>query len=204
MASLFPFDPDEFNWFVLFVRTNQEKTTAARLGAAGIEHFLPTFPSLRRWKDRRVTLELPLFPGYVFVRLPYRDRLRALTVSSVLYMVGPGHSPAVLTEKEIAWIRQGVDSGKAVPHEYLHQGQRVLIVSGALTGLQGILVRQVNQARVVVSLDSIGRGFAIEVDLESVRQCEETNISTLPQQLPVQSAFHNAEASQRSVHLRRI
>jgi transcriptional antiterminator RfaH len=203
MASLFPFDPDEFNWFVLFVRTNQEKTTAARLGAAGIEYFLPTFPSLRQWKDRRVTLELPLFPSYVFVRLPYRERLRALTVSSVLYMVGPGHSPAVLTEEELAWIRQGVNSGKAVPHEYLHEGQRVIITSGALSGLQGILVRQVNQARLVVSLDSIGRGFAVEVDLESVSRCEETNISALPQRFPVQSAFHNAEASQRSVHLRR-
>lgn len=204
MAGLSSLDPDEFNWFVLFVRTNQEKTTAARLGAAGIEYFLPTFPSLRQWKDRRVTLELPLFPGYVFVRLPYSDRLRALTVSSVLYMVGPGHTPAILTEDEIGWIRQGVKSGKAVPHEYLHEGQRVVITSGALAGLQGILVRQVNQARVVVSLDSIGRGFAVEVDLESVRPCEETTLPALPHRLPARSTVHDAGTSLRSVHSRRI
>lgn len=204
MTGLSSLDPNELNWFILFVRTNQEKTTAARLRAAELEYFLPTYPSSRQWKDRRITLELPLFPSYVFVRLPYKDRLRALTISSVLYMVGPGHSPAVLTEEEIAWIRQGVNSGKAVPHEYLHEGQRVIITSGSLSGLQGILVRQVNQARVVVSLDSIGRGFAVEVDMCSIRPCEETNLSALPQRFPVQSTFPDAGISQRSASLRRI
>lgn len=95
-----------------------------------------------------------------------------LTLPNVLYLVGSGSSPAVLSDEEIAWIGRGLQSGNAVPHECLSKGQRVVITSGALAGLKGILVRKVNNTRVVVSLDSIGRAFAVEVDLESVRALE--------------------------------
>lgn len=169
--------PPSFNslvpqWFVLFVRTNQEKTTASRLDHLQIEHFLPCFRSLRQWKDRRVTLDVPLFPGYVFVHLPHAERMRVLTLPNVLYFVGSGSSPAVLSDEEIAWIGRGLQSGNAMPHECLSKGQRVVITSGALAGLKGILVREVNKTRVVVSLESIGRAFTVEVDLESVRSLE--------------------------------
>jgi transcription antitermination factor NusG len=164
-----PFDSFLPQWFVLFVRTNQEKTTASRLDHLQIEHFLPCFRSLRQWKDRRVTLDVPLFPGYVFVHLLHAERMRVLTLPNVLYFVSSGSFPAVLTDEEIAWIGRGLHSGNAVPHEFLNEGQRVVITCGALAGLKGLLVRKVNNTRVVVSLDSIGRAFAVEVDLESVR-----------------------------------
>lgn len=172
MGSLPPFDSFLPQWFVLFVRTNQEKITASRLDHLQIEHFLPCFRSLRQWKDRRVTLDVPLFPGYVFVHLPHAERMRVLTLPNVLYFVGSGSSPAVITDEEIAWIGRGLQAGNAVPHECLSKGQRVVITSGALAGLKGILVRKVNNTRVVVSLDSIGRAFAVEVNLESVRALE--------------------------------
>jgi transcription antitermination factor NusG len=172
VGTLPPFDSFLPQWFVLFVRTNQEKTTAARLDHLQIEHFLPCFRSLRQWKDRRVTLEMPLFPGYVFVHLPHAERMRVLTLPNVLYFVGSGNSPAVLTDEEIAWIGRGLQSGNVAPHECLNEGERVVITSGALAGLKGILVRKINNTRVVVSLDSIGRAFAVEVDIESVRVLE--------------------------------
>jgi transcription antitermination factor NusG len=167
-----PFDSLLPQWFVLFVRSNQEKTTASRLDHLQIEHFLPCFRSLRQWKDRRVMLYVPLFPGYVFVHLPHAERMRVLTLPNVLYFVGSGSSPAVLSDEEIAWIGRGLQSGNAVPHECLSEGERVVITSGVLAGLKGILVRRVNNTRVVVSLDSIGRAFAVEVDLGSVRDLE--------------------------------
>ena len=98
--------------------------------------------------------------------------MRVLTLPNVLYFVGSSSFPAVLTDEEIAWIGRGLQSGNAVPHECLTKGQRVVITSGALAGLKGILVRKINNTRVVVSLDSIGRAFAVEVNLESVRALE--------------------------------
>ena len=189
MGILPPFDSFLPQWFVLFVRTNQEKTTASRLDHLQIKHFLPCFRSLRQWKDRRVTLEVPLFPGYVFVHLPHAERMRVLTLPNVLYFVGSGSSPAVLTDEEIAWIGRGLQCGNAVPHECLNEGQRVVITSGALAGLKGILVRRINNTRVVVSLDSIGRAFAVEVDFQSVRALESRPLAidgSSPQKFPAQ------------------
>jgi transcription antitermination factor NusG len=196
-----PFNSFLPQWFVLFVRTNQEKTTASRLDHLKIEHFLPCFRSLRQWKDRRVTLEVPLFPGYVFVHLPHAERMRVLTLPNVLYFVGSGSSPAVLTDEEIAWIGRGLQSGNAVPHECLTEGQRVVIASGPLAGMKGILQRRVNNTRVVVSLDSIGRGFAVEVDLESVRALEN---GPLVSDGPMPPKFSAQPSQNRSIALRWI
>jgi len=206
VGTLPPFDSFLPQWFVLFVRTNQEKTTASRLDHLQIEHFLPCFRSLRQWKDRRVTLDVPLFPGYVFVHLPHAERMRVLTLPNVLRFVGSGSSPAVLTNEEIAWIGRGLQSGNAVPHECLTEGQRVVIISGALAGLKVILVRKVNNTRVVVSLDSIGRAFAVEVDLESVRALENRPLvidGPGPSKFPAQPAQDQPDIQRISSGVRR-
>jgi transcription antitermination factor NusG len=164
--------PAEFldpQWYVLFVRSNQEKRVAHSLQQRGVEHFLPCYSSLRRWKDRRVRLEMPLFPGYVFIRLRFVDRLQALTVPNVVSVVGRKDSPAVISAAEIAWIKSGLAHGQAGPHEYLKVGQRVMIISGPLAGMEGILTRKTNGARVVVSLDSIARAFMVEVEESNVK-----------------------------------
>ncbi len=155
-------------WFVLFVRSNQEKRTAQRLAEVQVEHFLPCYRSVRQWKDRRVTLELPLFPGYLFVRFPFSERSRVLTLPNVVSLVGSSNSPSVVSEAEINWIRLGIQRGNATPYPHLEVGQRVKIVAGAFSGLQGILLRHHNGARVVVCLQSIARSFAVEVDLGAV------------------------------------
>jgi transcription antitermination factor NusG len=170
-ASLLPY-PNEFfdpQWYVLFVRSNQEKRVAHGLHERGIEHLLPCYSSLRHWKDRRVRLEMPLFPGYVFIYLPFVERLKALTVPNVVSLVGRKDYPAVISPEEIAWIRCGVAHGQAEPHEYLKVGQRVMITDGPLSGMQGILTRRGNGARVVISLGSIARAFMVEVDESIVK-----------------------------------
>jgi transcription antitermination factor NusG len=201
VGTLPPFDPFLPQWFVLFVRTNQEKTTASRLDHPQIKHFLPCFRSLRQWKDRRVTLDVPLFPGYVFVHLPHAERMRVLTLPNVLYLVGSGSTPAVVTDEEIAWIGRGLQSGNAVPHECMNEGQRVVITFGALAGLKGILVRKVNNSRVVVSLDSIGRAFAVEVDLQSVRELDSKPLII---DLPLPEKFLVQPSQEKPLDTRRI
>ena len=158
----------EPQWFVLFVRSNQEKTTARRLADHEIQYFLPCCHSVRQWKDRRVTLEMPLFPGYVFVRLLFNERTRVLTLPNVVSLVGAKHSPSIVSEEEINWIRRGIEHGNAMPHKHLTVGQRVRIISGALSGMHGVLVRKQKSSRVVVCLDSISRAFVVEVDLDSL------------------------------------
>ena len=163
------FDINCPNWFVLFVRANQEKKTAQRLASYDVEHFLPCCRSLRQWKDRRVTLDMPLFPGYIFVRIPLRERMKVLTLPNIVGFVGNKSAPAIVSPEEIDSIRRGIEFGNAVPHPRLNVGQRVAIISGALCGIHGILLRAQNSTRVVIAIEPIARSFAVEVDISCLK-----------------------------------
>jgi len=167
--SHLPFRPSAPSWFVLHVRVNQEKKTAQRLISAEVEHFLPCYQSLRQWKDRRVTLEMPLFPGYVFVHMDLSDRMRVLTLPNVVGLVGSRNTPSIVSPEEIDRIKRGVEFGNAAPHSAFVVGQRVLITNGALQGMSGCLLRSGNNTRVVIAIDSIARSFAVDVDISCLK-----------------------------------
>ncbi|HET8890806.1 MAG TPA: UpxY family transcription antiterminator [Candidatus Angelobacter sp.] len=164
-----PFDLSFLNWFVLHVRVNQEKRTAQRLASSAVEYFLPCYRSLRQWKDRRVTLEMPLFPGYVFVHIDPADRMKVLTLPNVVGLVGSRNFPSIVSPEEIDRIRRGVEFGNAAPHPAFAVGQRVLITEGALQGMSGCLLRNGNNTRVVISIDSIARSFVVDVDITCLK-----------------------------------
>ena len=159
-------------WCAAYTSANHEKRVAEQLSVRSVEHFLPLYESVRRWKDRKVRLQLPLFPGYVFVRLALRDRLRVLQVPGVARLVGFNGLPCALPDSEIEALKTGLASGvRAEPHPYLTVGRRVRVKAGPLEGLQGIVVRRKNRWRLVILLDLIHRAAAVEVeaaDLEPI------------------------------------
>lgn len=155
----------EPHWYAMYTCANHEKRVAAELGAREVEHFLPVYRSVRRWKDRRVQMDLPLFPGYVFVRLALRDRLRVLQIPSVARLVGFGGLPTALPDDDMEILRTGLsESLRAEPHPYLQAGKRARVVRGPLAGMDGIVVRRKNRTRLVLSFDLIQRSMAIELD----------------------------------------
>ena len=155
----------EKRWYALYTRSNCEKRVSAEVVARDVECFLPVYSSTRRWKDRRVNLESPLFPGYVFVRLALRDRLRVLQIPSVVRLVGFSGQPAALPEEEVEALRSGLmQKLKAEPHPFLRVGRRVRVKSGPLTGMEGILARRRGKARFVMSVELIMRSIAVEID----------------------------------------
>jgi transcription antitermination factor NusG len=156
-------------WYAAYTCAKHEKRVATELGAREVEHFLPLYSSLRRWKDRRVQLELPLFPGYVFVRLALSERLRVVQIPSVVRLVGFNGLPAALPDEEMEILRAGLcQSLRAEPHPFLTVGRRVLITGGPFAGLEGVLKRKKNSLRVVVSLSLIQRSVAVDVDVADV------------------------------------
>src|SRR5215469_2590684 len=88
----------EPRWYAAYTHARHEKRVDAQARERGIECFLPLYRSMRRWKDRRKELELPLFPGYVFVQIPLRSRLGVLTIPGVTQLVMFGGVPAPLPE----------------------------------------------------------------------------------------------------------
>ena len=154
----------EPRWYAAYTCAQHEKRVAEQLAERTVEHFLPLYASVRRWKDRRVRLELPLFPGYVFVRLALRDRLRVLRVPRVVRLVGFGGLPVALPDEQVELLRAGL-SGEmhAEPHPFLTAGRRVRVVHGPLAGMEGILVRKKKQCRFVVSLELIMRSVSVDI-----------------------------------------
>jgi transcription antitermination factor NusG len=120
---------------------------------------------MRRWKDRRKQIELPLFPGYIFVHIALMDRLQVLRLPGVGQFVAFGGKPAALPDAEIESLRDGLMRGlRAEPHPYLKVGRRVRVHAGPMSGLEGILIRRKEKFRVVLSIDLIQRSVAVEVD----------------------------------------
>ncbi len=157
-------------WFAVRVRSNYERIAELHLGDRGYERFSPSYKVSRQWSDRKKDIDRFLFPGYVFCRLDYHDRLPVLTVPGVVGLVGFGKNPAPIPDEEIERIQRMVQSGLLVkPWPFLEVGQTVLIEHGPLAGMEGILADEKGQCRLVVSVNLLRRSVAAEVDRNSVR-----------------------------------
>ena len=161
------FDP---RWYAAYTSANHEKRVAEQLGVRSVEHFVPLYESMRRWKDRKVRLQLPLFPGYVFVRLAGCERLRVLQVPGVARLVGFNGLPCALPDSDIEALKNGLaGSVRAKPHPFLTGGRRVRIKAGPLQGCEGILIRRKGSSRVVLSIELIRRSIIVDVEIADVQ-----------------------------------
>jgi transcription antitermination factor NusG len=158
--------PDSLiQWFALRVRSNFERPVSDLLNAKGVEEFLPTYRSRRMWSDRIREVDVPLFPGYVFCRIPAEARGLVLATTGVVNIVGVQHQPLPIADEEIAAVRKMIMSRAAVePWPFTRVGQLVKIRSGSLAGVEGILLMIKDSCRLVISISILGRSVAVEID----------------------------------------
>jgi transcription antitermination factor NusG len=153
------------NWYALYTRHQHEKVVAQILTRRGFEILLPLYKSVRRWKDRTKVLSVPLFSCYIFLKGGLERRWDILNTPGIYDLVSSGGQPIAIPTHEIDAIQQVVNSGfRLEPHPLLRIGERVRIKRGPLAGLQGLLVRQRNIYRLVLSVEMLGRAAAVEVD----------------------------------------
>ena len=158
--------PEVCTWYALHVCSRHEKVVAAYLTLNIIEFFLPTYKALRLWNNGcRKELDLPLFPGYLFIRITPHERLRVLQSPGVVGIVGAGGHPSPLSDSEIASLKSGLLECAAEPYPYFATGDRIRVRHGAFAGMEGILVRRKKGFRVVLSVNVIARSIAVELDL---------------------------------------
>jgi transcription antitermination factor NusG len=161
--------PSEFSWFALTVGPSHERRAERSLLHQGFEAYLPVYRVHRRWSDRVKKLDAVLFPGYVFCRFSYPDRLRVLNSPGVRSIVTTGRDPAPVNEDEISAVRCLLASGRPpLPWPYLRIGQKVVIRDGQFASLRGVIVRAKDSWRVVVSVEALSCSVAIEVDADLV------------------------------------
>jgi transcription antitermination factor NusG len=157
------------SWYAVFTIPQNEKSVVKHLDLREVESFLPTFETVRVWKNRqRMKLVLPLFPGYLFVHVNSRERAMVLQSPGVLHIVGNGREYVPLPEPEIEFLRSGLCRERIEPYRELVVGERVRVRSGMMRGVCGTLVRKGSGVRFVVTLQLINQHAAVLVDAEDL------------------------------------
>jgi transcription antitermination factor NusG len=159
------------SWYAVQTHARHERAVVQRFRDKKLTTFLPLVTEERRWSDRRKLLEVPLFACYVFVKImdTIEDRLRVLCTDSVFDFVGIPRQGTPIPDEQMNAVRTIVEQNiKCGAYPFLKIGQRVRICSGALEGVEGILVARNGFKTLVISVDLIQRSMAIQVDGYSV------------------------------------
>lgn len=156
-------------WYAAHTRHQHEKVVASMLANKGFEVFLPLYSEIRQWRDRLKKVELPLFSCYVFLRGDLDRRLAILSTPGVHGMVTSAGKLAGIPEEEIEAVRSVIANRiKVKPHPFLKVGDLVRVKCGALSGLEGFLVRRKGQTRLILSVALLERSVAAEIDASAV------------------------------------
>lgn len=153
-------------WFAIYTRSRHEKLVAEQLAQKKIPAFLPLKIEVHRWQDRYKKVEMPLFRGYVFAQYEQESPARTsiLRTTGVVRIVGFGQQDAAIPGEQIENLRRLLETRQLVHrHRYLQIGERVKVISGALAGLEGILVRVKKQDRLVIAIEPIRQAVAVEL-----------------------------------------
>lgn len=168
---------DELCWYAVVSRSRHEKLVATALTNTGITAFLPLVTEMHHWSDRQKLVEVPLFPGYVFVQIPNSQeaQLPVLKTSGVVQFVRNRCGAAAIADKEISDVRAVLDQKLCCsPYPFLQLGQRVRIRGGSLDGVEGVLVGRDSDSKLVISIELIQRSLAVSIynfDVEPVSSC---------------------------------
>lgn len=158
---------NELNWYALRVKSRHEFIASADLQQKGVETFLPSVVKMQQWKDRRKAVAFPLFPGYLFTRIPARADhfLRvARTRGSVSLVSLERGFPTPVPPEEITSLKIVVQSGRPIDiYPRFAEGSRIRVKSGPLQGAAGILVKKENTDTFVVNIEILGRSIGTKI-----------------------------------------
>jgi len=154
------------HWFAIQTRSRHEKRVTADLQEKTIQTYLPLCRVEHQWSDRRQIVDVPLFPGYVFVKIAadVPARTPVLQTNGVIGFLGVRGIGVPIPEEEIAAIQTVLrEEIPVAPHPFVRIGERVRICGGSLDGLEGLLTGMEGQRNLVVSIDLIERSVAIRI-----------------------------------------
>lgn len=160
------------NWYALYTKSRHEKFIDTELGKRGTESFLPLRRIRRRWSDRTITLEEPLFKSYIFVKTDPARRTDVLKIKGAVSFVKAGQHPVPVEEKVVLALKSIIQNEiQADPFPYIDKGDLICIKSGPFKGLEGYVVLKDNKrCRMIVSIVAIRSSVAIEIDSHLVEK----------------------------------
>lgn len=164
-------------WYAVWTHSHCERLVSEQMAARQFHCFLP---EMNVWSKRAGTpprlARVPMFPGYLFVRhamdkSSYAEILKVRRIVRVLEAGWKQLTP--IPDSEIDALQRLVDANIPIfAHQHLRHGDRVRVIDGPMTDLEGIFVRDRGaRGRLVLSVDLLGRSVAVEIDGTAVRSC---------------------------------
>ncbi len=165
-------DPPCGRWWVLHTRPRTEKALARRLLSRSVGFFLPQYEKKSLSRGRLVSSHMPLFPGYLFLHGDDRGRLAALETNLIVNCLPVPDQRQLRTDLARVFRLMNSDA-PLTPEARLAVGDRVEIVEGSLTGLQGRVVRHGKNLKVTVDVRFLQQGVSVEVERWMIRPLSE-------------------------------
>ena len=167
--------PHEKYWYAIYVRSRYEKKVYKLLLEKGIESSLPLIKTTRQWNDRKKKVEVPLFRGYVFVKIDIgKDKLNILQTDGVVKFIGIKKKPSRIPDEQIHWVHMMLEKSDTVKNEKeIPVGQKVRVIAGPFKGVEGVAMRVGNHSRLVIVIESIMHAVSVEISpnyLEGIKK----------------------------------
>ena len=161
-----PLRKNEYNWYAIYTRSRSEKAVNAELTLTQIESYLPLKKTIRIWSDRKKMVEVPLFNSYVFVKVSEKEYMKVLQTFGVTRFITFEGQAVSIPEQQINAVKAYLNETEPIPLDdqlKLAPGKNVLITSGPMTGMTGILLNIEGKNRVKVEIDAIGQSLIITI-----------------------------------------
>ncbi len=164
-----PAEPGEKKWWVARTKSRQEKALAWDLKAKGMHYYLPLVSSPQKCRGRMRASILPLFSGYLFFKGDQNDRYKALQSGRIAQVIDV--EDQIRIEQELATLSHATLAKMDLTLcDFVRKGQQVRIIAGPFTGLEGIVRKQKNQTRLILTLEAIRQAAAVEIPLDHVQK----------------------------------
>jgi len=155
------------HWKVLFVKPRTEKKVAEYCKLYGIDVYLPMRESTRVIQRRKISVLMPLFSGYVFVRLHPSQKLQLQQTNLLVRILEPSNPRKML--RDLIMVRRALRANPALaPAKPLTKGRLVRIISGPFLGIEGRVARMTAKMKIVLNIDMIGQATAVEIESDYV------------------------------------
>ena len=154
-----------YHWYAIYTKSRREKELERDLLADGYEAYLPKINRLRVWSDRKKWVEMPLFSGYVFVKVSNKEYYTALQHPAAVKYVGFGGKAAKIPEKQLESVKRalGLNLDMEASTEKFEKGQVVEINAGPMSGCSGEIVHVSSKKKLLLRIDNIGYSLVVTV-----------------------------------------
>ncbi len=165
-------NPGQPRWYAAYTKSRSEKKVLARLIEAGFEAYLPLRRRRHQWSDRLKWVEEPLINSYIFLHVNERDYYNAINTPGLVCYVTFEGKAAPIPDRQIDLLKMLMHEGAEmeVSNERFAPGQKIIVISGTLVGMQGEMVEYRGKKKVLIRLGTTGTNILVTVGLDLVEK----------------------------------